>query len=63
MHMFFYAYKVSLPCIVWCASFRGEEVVIFKSVLRLFFVDGHHGNTKKYMRTKFHLYALYGEQV
>ena len=27
------------------------------------FVDGRHGNTKKYMRTKFHLYALYGEQV
>ena len=30
---------------VWCASLRGEEVVIFK---RPFFVDGRHGNTKKY---------------
>ena len=56
-------YKVLPPCIVWCASLRGEEVVIGKSVLRPFFVDGRHGNTKKYLRTKFHLYALYDEQV
>ena len=37
---------VSPPCIVWCASVRAEEVVIFKSVMKPFFVDGRHGNTK-----------------
>ena len=41
-------YQVSPPCIVWYASLRGEEVVIFKSVLRPFFVDGRHVNAKKH---------------
>ena len=58
-----HVYQALPPSILWCASLRSEEVVIFKSVLTVFFVDGRHGNTKKYMRTKFHLYALYGEQV
>ena len=33
-----HAYQVSAPCIAWFASLGGEEVVIFKSVLRPFFL-------------------------
>ena len=40
-----HVYQALPPCIVWCASLGGEEVVILKSVPRPFFVDGRHGNT------------------
>ena len=43
-----HVYQALPSSILWCASLRGEEVVIFKTVLRPFFVDGRHGNTKKY---------------
>ena len=34
-----------------------------KKCPRPFFVDDRHGNIEIHMRTKFHLHALYGEQV
>ena len=57
-----YAYQVSLPCIVWFASLRSEEVVIRKSAKGNFF-HGCHGNAEIHMRTKFHFHALHGLQV
>ena len=56
-------YQVLPPFILWCTNLRSEEVVIGKSSQGNFFVDGRHGNTELHMRTKFHLYAFYGEQV
>ena len=43
------------------ASLRREDVV--ENFLRLFFVDGCHGNAKIHMCIKFHFDALYGDQV
>ena len=56
-------YKVSPPCIVWCASLRGEKVVIGESARGYFHVHGCHGNAQIHMRTKFHFHTLRGLQV
>ena len=50
-----------MHCMV--SKLGGEEVVIFESVLRPFYVDGRHGNTQIHMCTKFQLRALHGLQV
>ena len=52
--------RTKLPCIVWCASLRSEEVVIGKSA------RGHFlfiAVMEIHMCTKFHLHAHYSSQV
>ena len=56
-----HAYQVSPPCIVWCASLRGEEVVIGKVPEAIF--CSWSSWKRIHMHTKFHLRALYGVQV
>ena len=47
-------YQVSLPCIIWFASLRIEEVVIVK-VPRPLYVDSCHGNNKIHMCNEFRI--------